>query len=154
MSPARWSAALPFVVLGTVGALAGGLVSAAAALAPSRDAAWAAAYLMLVGGLAQTGLGLGRALLARGTPVGTRTVAELVSWNVGDVAVLAGGLLGSTALAGAGGLLLVAALALLAWEARGVAGRPRWPLHAFRGLVALLVVSIAAGLVLAQFRPA
>jgi hypothetical protein len=93
---ARCSAALPFVALGAVCVVAGGLVSAASAFAPSEHAAWAAAYLVLLAG----------------------------------------------------------ALALVAWEVRGHAGRARWPLRAFRGLVALLVVSIPVGLVLAQLRPA
>jgi hypothetical protein len=42
----------------------------------------------------------------------------------------------------------------VAWEVRRPAVRARWPLRAFRGLVALLVVSIPVGLVLAQLRAA
>jgi hypothetical protein len=154
MVPARWSAALPFVALVAVSVLAGGLVSAASAFAPSEHAAWAVAYLVLVGGIAQVGLGVGQASLAREGPHRGTTVAELVSWNVGDAAVLAGPLLGMPPLVDIGGGLLAGALGLVAWEVRGHAGRAPWSLRAFRGLVALLVVSIPVGLVLAQLRPA
>jgi hypothetical protein len=153
MMHARWPVALPFVVPGVACVAAGGLVSAASALAPSGQAAWAAAYLVLVGGLAQAGLGVGQALLASAVPPRRVVLAEVVAWNLGDAAVLAGELLGRRPIVDAGGALLAVALVLLVLATRGPAVRRRWMLPAFRGLVLLLVVSIPAGLVLAEVRP-
>ena len=45
--------------------LLGGCVAAASSVAPSETASWAAAYLVLVGGVAQVFLGLGQVLVAR-----------------------------------------------------------------------------------------
>lgn len=151
--PARWPPALPFAVLGTVCIVAGGLVAAATAPAPSEHGSWAAAYLVLVGGIAQTALGAGQALLAPRAPARRAVAAELIGWNAGNGAVLAGTLTGLTRLADIGGVLLVAALVLVIRETRGASQRPAWPLHLYRALVALLVVSIPVGLAIADLRP-
>src|SRR5664280_1572278 len=50
--PARRSAALPFAAVGAACIVAGGLVAAVSAPAPSEHASWAAAYLVLVVGAA------------------------------------------------------------------------------------------------------
>jgi hypothetical protein len=129
------------------------LVAAAVAMAPSRLGSWAAAYLVLVGGVAQVALGAGQALLASRSP-GRRTVAaELAGWNTGNGAVLGGTLLGATWLAGAGGVLLAAALVLALAGTRGAVRHPAWPLHLYRALIALVLVSIPVGLVIAAVRP-
>ncbi|MGH3266573.1 MAG: hypothetical protein ACRDNS_31805, partial [Trebonia sp.] len=86
-------------------------------------------------------------------PPGRRAlVAELVGWNAGNAAVLAGTLLAATWLADVGGVLLVAALALAFAGIRGAVRHPSWPLHLYRGLIALVLVSIPVGLVLATLR--
>lgn len=154
MESARVRAALWFAVPAVACVVAGGLVSAATALAPSEPGAWAAAYLVLVGGVAQLGLGGGQAMLAPALPSRGVLLAEVLAWNVGDAAVLAGQLLGVTPVVDLGGVLLVAALALFARGARGATVRARWPLHAFRAILLLLLVSVPVGLVLAQVRPA
>lgn len=151
--PRSWSAALPFVVLGAACVVAGGLVAAAVAMAPSQLGSWTAAYLVLVGGVAQVALGAGQALLAPRLP-GRRTIAaRLAGWNVGNGAVLAGTLLGATWLADIGGVLLAAALLLALAGIRGAVRRPAWPLHLYRALIALVLVSIPVGLVMAAVRP-
>src|SRR5664280_2796146 len=66
--PARRSAALPFAAVGAACIVAGGLVAAVSAPAPSEHASWAAAYLVLVVGVAQAALGVGQALLALRVP--------------------------------------------------------------------------------------
>lgn len=154
MVASRWSAALPFVGFGTMCVVAGGLVSAVTALAPSEHGAWAAAYLVLVGGVAQVALGAGQAQLAPRIPPRKLLIAELVAWNLGNAAVLSGELSGVIPLVYAGGAVLVAALTLLVRGMRGTAARVPWMLHAFRALVLLLLVSIPVGLVLAELRPA
>lgn len=155
--PARplpgWPAASPFVTLGVACVVAGGLVAAAVAMAPSELGSWAAAYLVLVGGVAQVGLGAGQALLAPRPPGRRAVVAELVGWNAGNAAVLAGTLLGVTWLADVGGVLLVAALALALAGIRGAVRRPSWPLHLYRALAALMLVSIPVGLVIGALHP-
>jgi hypothetical protein len=153
MLSARWSVALPFVVLGMVCMAAGGLLSAATALAPSEQAAWAVAYLVLVGGLAQAGLGAGQALLASEAPPCGVVIAEVLAWNLGNAAVLAGELLHRGPVVDVGGALLAAALVLLIRSTRRAAVRRRWKPLAFRGLVLLLAVSIPVGLVVGELRP-
>lgn len=147
--PARWSAAFPFLVIGAACVVAGGLVAAAVATGPSQLGSWTAAYLVLVGGVAQVALGTGEALLAR-RPVDHRAATvEVAAWNVGNAGVLAGTLIGVSWLAYAGGGLLVVALVLALAGIRGAARRPAWPLHLYRALIALVLVSIPVGLVIA-----
>lgn len=53
-----WAPCLPLVAIRAAHtSLAGGLVAAATALAPSQLASWTTAYLVLVGGVAQAALG-------------------------------------------------------------------------------------------------
>jgi hypothetical protein len=133
--------------------VAGGLVAAVTALAPSQLASWTTAYLVLVGGVAQAALGAGRALLIA-RPLGRAGItAELTAWNAGNGAVLAGTLLGATWLADVGGVLLAAVLALMIAATRGATRQPAWPLHLYRALAALVLVSIPVGLVIAGLRP-
>lgn len=149
----RWSVASPFFALGTACVVAGGLVAAVVATAPSQLGSWAAAYLVLVGGVTQVALGAGPALLATRSP-GRRAVAvELTGWNAGNGAVLAGTLLGATWLADAGGAALIVALALALAGTRGVVRHPAWPIYLYRALIALVLVSIPVGLVIAAVHP-
>lgn len=152
LSP-RWSAAFPFVALGTACVVAGGLVAAAVATAPSQLGSWAAAYLVLVGGVAQVALGAGQALLASRSPGRRAVAAELAGWNAGNAAVIAGTLLSATWLADVGGVVLVAVLALALAGVRGAVRQPAWPLHLYRALIALVLVSIPVGLVIAVVHP-
>lgn len=152
----RWAAA-PFVTLGTGCVVAGGLVAAATAPAPTTHASWAAAYLVLVAGVAQVALGLGQAVLTPQAPSRGRVAARLAAWNAGNAAVLGGTLAGVLPLVDLGGALLVIGLALLAPAVRGGARRhtrsARWALHGFRLLVLLLLVSVPIGLLLARAGP-
>ncbi|HEY5396764.1 MAG TPA: hypothetical protein VIL16_15340 [Trebonia sp.] len=149
----RWSAASPFVAMGTACVVAGGLVAAAVAMAPSELGSWAAAYLVLVGGVAQVALGAGLALLAPRPPGRRAVIAGLAGWNAGNGAVLAGTLLGATWLAGIGGVLLVADLVLAIVGTRGAVRHPAWPLHLYRALIALVLVSVPVGLAIAAVQP-
>lgn len=162
---------MPFAVLGTLCVVAGGLVAAATAPTPSEHGSWAAAYLVLVAGVAQVGLGVGQAALAVRMPSVASRTAEFVAWNCGNALVIAGTLAGVTALVDAGGALLVATLALLVRGVRGARRTPvvadatttraggrsegprRLPLYAFRVLVLILLVSIPIGLILARTTP-
>jgi hypothetical protein len=123
------------------------------AIAPSQLGSWAAAYLVLVGGVAQVAFGAGQALLASRSPGRRAVAAELAGWNTGNGAVLAGTLLGITWLADVGGVLLFAVLILALAGIRGVVRHPAWPLHLYRALIALVLVSIPVGLVIAVVHP-
>lgn len=147
----RARTALPFLAVGTACVIAGGFVAAVSAHAPTEHASWAAAYLVLVAGVAQVALGTGQALLARRGPSACLVVGELLAWNLGNAAVIAGTVSGVLPVTDAGGALLVVALAMLLAATR----RPRrvgWPLALYRTLIATVVVSIPVGLVLAELR--
>jgi len=147
---------LPFTAIGVLCITAGGLLAAATASAPSEHTTWAAAYLVLVGGIAQVGLGFGQATFTAGTSTPV-LASQVAGWNLGNAAVLAGTLQGSTAVVDLGGALLVVTLGLLArglspTGVRPVGGAGRWCLYGYRVLMVILFVSIPVGLVLAQIR--
>jgi hypothetical protein len=142
--------AAPFVVIGSACVIAGGLLAAVVAHAPTEHATWAAAYLVLIAGVAQCALGIGRARLASGVPSRRALTAELMAWNAGNAAVIAGTVSGFTYITDAGGLLLVAALALFFGATRGPSHG--WSLRAYQLLIAVLLISIPVGLVLARIR--
>jgi hypothetical protein len=147
---------LPFALLGGGCVVAGGLVAAGTALAPSEQGAWAAAYLVLVGGVAQIGLAAGQAaLVPRSSP--RLALLQLTGWNLGNAWVLGGTLLGLTALLDAGAGLLMAALALFAHAVHAGSGPAqttprRWLLRGYRLLLGIILASIPIGLVLARLR--
>jgi len=152
MRAERWTRAFGFIWAGVACVIAGGLVSAATAPSPSEKGSWAAAYLVLVGGVAQIGLGVGQAWLASdvaSTSLTRLTSFQLVGWNIGNAAVIGGTLSDLTPIVDVGGALLVATLVACVGQVRRPARRGL-PLQAFRALVVLLVVSIPVGLVLAQ----
>ena len=153
----RRSELAAFTGIGVLCVLAGGLLVAATARAPSEHASWAGAYLVLVGGLAQAGLGIGQATFTAPRPSLAVLAAQLVGWNLGNAVVLVGTLLGVMPLVDLGGLLLVATLALVAHRLRSSKGSPgdlahRLGRQGFRLLILILLVSIPVGLVLVRVR--
>lgn len=144
-------AALPFVVIGGVCVIAGGFVAAVTAHSPSQKATWAAAYLVLVAGVAQILLGAGQAWLAKERPPRRWLVGELATWNLGNAAVIVGAVSRVTPVADLGGALLAAALILLLAAVVG-SRRRGWLLVLYRVLIVIVLVSIPVGLVLAELR--
>jgi hypothetical protein len=146
-----WKTAAPFVLVGLAAVIAGGLLSALTASAPTRQLAWLVAYLVLVVGVAQVGLGAGQAWLA-GRPLGRGLLAgEFLGFTLGNAGVAAGTMLALPVLVDAGAVLLVASLALFLWGVRRPA-RGGWLRYLYSGLVIILLVSTPIGLVLAQVR--
>ncbi len=140
----------PFTILGTIGVVGGGLLSAVTAANPSYHASWAVAYIVLVVGVAQVTLGVAQTSLTGGT-VRRRTVAwEAICWNLGNILVLFGTLTSIPALLYAGMVLLLAALALFAVAIR----------HGRRGLlfavtwvvIVMLLVSLPVGAIIQAIR--
>lgn len=150
---ARRSWLLPFLVAGTVCIIAGGLLAAATAYVTTQQTAWATAYIVLVGGVAQIGLGAGVAWLS--PHAGARLAHwAFAGWNLGNAGVLAGQLAAVVVLTDIGTAFLVATLVLVLIAVRGrhAADTPAHPgvLFAFRALVVLLAVSMPVGVVLAH----
>lgn len=139
----------PALVIALASTIAGGLVAAVTARTASEKASWAAAYLVLVGGVATLGLALGRGFLSADRASGRSLAAELTVWVVGNALVFAGTLVDLTWLVDVGGALLVIALVLVVLGVRHGAG-PRWARGVFTALVVILLVSIPTGLVLAR----
>lgn len=160
LAPAAMRRAVPALLVGTTSIVAGGLVAAVTATAPSEHGAWLAAYLVLVSGVAQVALAAGQALLATGPPSSRVLAVELAAWNLGNLAVAAGTLAGLTLLVDVGGALLVLALALVVaavrvpGEVRGAGASVdrlrQWVRAGFLLLVLVLLVSIPVGLWLAR----
>jgi hypothetical protein len=148
----------PWLALGVLTVVAGGLVAAVVAHAPTEKPVWASAYLVLVAGLGQLGLALGRALLAPRPPTSASVARDFAVFTLGNAGVVVGTLTDTLWLVDAGGALLVVALALMVWGVRAgveaVEHRPRrwvvWLLWLYRVLVVVLLVSIPIGLVLAR----
>jgi predicted acyltransferase len=150
-SSPRPRAALPFALIGSGCVVVGGLVAAATAHVPSEHALWAVAYVVLIMGVAQIALGCGQAWLPTRVPSPRALTAQLLGWNAGNAAVLAGTLSGLVPLTDVGGVLLVCTLVLLLRGTRGA--EPGWLLRAYRLLVTVLAVSIPIGLILAVVTP-
>lgn len=149
VDPYAWAFA---AVAGTM-IVAGGLIAAINSAAPFAHGSWLAAYLVLVGGVAQLLLGIG----CLGLPLprlsaGLRR-AQLGLWNVGNL-VIVGGVLGDSV----GVVVVGSAIVLAALGGFAVGGgRSR---HFQRGRVILyrlvilgLAVSVAIGAVLAGSSP-
>ena len=149
----RWDLArptMPAIAIGIVCIAIGGLRSAVNSVNPTEHGSWAAAYLVLVMGLAQIALALGQALLSS-TPASHRVLlVEVLTWNLGGALVLIGTLVGRVVLVDAGGVLLVVTLALIARSVRMPGTGPSWHRAVFFSLVVVLLVSIPIGLVLSR----
>jgi len=138
--------------------VAGGLVAAVTGPLDLVHGSWAAAYLVLVGGIGQLALGWVPGVLGRPTDGGSAW-AVLFAWNLGNAAVLAGTFTGRTIGVDVGSVLLVLALvlalvALSGWRSEVLAA-DRWRRllgWSYLGLLVLLVVSIPVGIVLAHLR--
>jgi hypothetical protein len=153
--PEWYAGAIPLVAVGIVCIIAGGLVAAATAPSPSEHGSWAAAYLVLVGGVAQVAFGIGQAVLAPETPSPRLIVSEFAGWNVGNAAVILGTLINVQALVIIGGALLVVTLGMLVWAVRGARVSPGWltrTLWTYRVLVVIMLVSIPVGLIIGQVK--
>jgi hypothetical protein len=133
--------------------IAGGLVAAVNSASPFAHGSWLAAYLVLVGGVAQLALVGGPLLFP--APVSSRTLAraQLGLWNAGTAIVAIGVFTDASAVVSLGSLLVLGALGCFA---RG-AGPAREPgagrVIAYRLVIAVLAVSVAVGIVLSVASP-
>lgn len=148
----RMRSAGPFLVLGAVGVVAGGLLAAVTGPVDLEHGSWAAAYLVLVVGVAQIVFGTTQAALAvDARDAGGRRRAELACWNLGSLLVVGGTFAEATWLVALGSGLLVLALVLFITTVSGASGRPRLAVL-YRAFAGFLAVSVAVGTVLSVSR--
>lgn len=139
---------LKFVVVGVVLIVAGGFVAAAGGEDPSKHLSWASAYLVLVCGVAQLGLGGGRAFLGSRQFNTTLMAWQFTTFNVGNAGVLIGTLVGASAVLYAGSAVLLLALALFARDVRAVRTLQRRWVRIYWAFVIVLALSVPVGAVL------
>lgn len=141
-----------FLVIGAVCIVVGGLVAGVSGPLRLEHGSWTAAYLVLVGGVAQIALGGGQGVLASRAPSTAVVVTESVAWNLGGAAVIGGTLVRLPVIVDLGGIMLVIALALMIRTVRASSVRRRWLLWTYRAMVGVILVSIPIGLVLSSLR--
>lgn len=138
-----------FAGTGAMAIIVAGALSAALAHVPTRAAMWLAAYLVLVVGVAQIGLGVGQARLAS-RPAGAALLgSQWLLFNGANALVVAGRLLVRPADVVLGAAVLAVALGLFLRGVRGAGGG--WLLWIYRLLVALLACSALVGVGLSLF---
>jgi len=140
------------LILGYACIALGGLAAAVTGPLQWRLGSWLAAYLVLVGGLAQLVVSAQRRIL-RTPPTGAAaTWLRVLGWPVGNAFVVLGSLTSLPVLTDIGGVVLVA-VAVLALVNTRRAGAPvlAWLVRLF---YLALVISVPIGLVLATLRAA
>ena len=141
-----------FALLGMVCVVAGGIVAAVTGPTDFANGSWLAAFLVLVGGVAQWALGLGQVWLAPTEPSPTLLQAQVANWNGGVALVILGTLIDVPVVTSLGGVLTLVALALFLSGVRGAHERHHKILVAFRGLLVIELVSVPIGLTMSWLR--
>lgn len=142
-----------FTLLGILAILAGGILSAFSAKKPSRQTAWASAYLVLVVGLAQAVIGI--ILYAINTDSAFWVVLAFVAYNLGNASVLVGTIgryrnKSYRKLVDIGGVLLVISMiALLVAVHRAAMS---WQLVVLYVIMLTIIVTMPIGLILSHRR--
>jgi hypothetical protein len=134
-----------FLASASVLIVAGGAVAAVNSAAPSGHGSWLAAYLVLVGGVSQVVLGVGRLALRAPRPTPALLRAQLVLWNLGSLAVPAGVLADAPTLVTVGSVALLSALALFASGASGLRREVRVRAVVYLAIVVGLAASVVVG---------
>lgn len=147
--PGSGGTAVPFLAVGILAIVIGGLFSAATARSATYHSAWSVAYIVLVVGVAQVALGVGQWwLAAHRIPVGI-LVGELLVFNLGNLGVVLGTVLAASIWVDVGSALLVVALATFGWKVWSPR-RSGWVLLAYWALIVLLSASVIIGLIFAH----
>lgn len=145
---------LVFIAVGFVMIIAGGLVAAVNGAAAFAHASWLAAYLVLVGGVAQIALGVGCLTLPEPHCPPRLRALQLGLWNIGVLGVAAGVLANLFGVV-LGGCVVVAGALVCFAAGSGPADDPgRTRVLAYRLLIAALAISVLVGGVLAHGHPA
>lgn len=150
--PPAWRSGVVFVAVGSVLIVAGGLVAAVTRPTGFEQGPWVAAFLVLVGGVAQILIGGGQAALVTEPPTGTTLSIELTTWNVGCAATLIGTLIASPPVTTLGGVALIGSLVVFLVTVLRAGAHPGWARTAYVTVVGFVLVSTPVGLVLAWVR--
>ena len=142
----------PFLAAGAVAIVAGGIAAALTGPTGWGRGSWVAAFLVLVAGVGQIGLGAGQAMLADDPPSRRLLGAQVGLLNGGALTVLAGALLSRPVLVSTGGVVLVGALVSFRRPWDGRRRRPSWSGRAYDALLLMLLVSTPVGVVLSWVR--
>lgn len=151
----RWVLFRPFLCFGFAGVVLGGLVAAVTGPLELVMGSWAAAYLVLVVGVAQVVLGGGQAVLVarpEAALAGWWRWSEVIAWNFGSLIVLVGGLVGPPWLIALGGVGLVAALVLFVTWGSPLVRERRSAAVVYRLFGVFLAVSMVVGIGLSVMR--
>ena len=133
--------------------VAGGLIAAINSAAPFAHGSWLAAYLVLVGGVAQLLLGVGCLGLPLPRLSSRLRRAQLGLWNVGNVVVV-GGVLGEVVgVVVAGSVMVLGALAGFAVGGGPSRREGRGCVLLYRIVILGLAGSVVIGAVLAHASP-
>lgn len=143
---------VPFLAVGSIAVVAGGIAAAVTGPTGWEHGSWVAAFLVLVTGVGQIGLGAGQAALTRGAVTLRRIATEVALLNGGCLLVIAGTLASTPTVVTIGGVALAGALGLLACTPHHHRQQHAWIGHAYTGLLLVLLVSIPIGLTLAWLR--
>lgn len=149
----RWAPARPFLVVGCASIVAGGVVAAVTRPTGFDLGPWLAAFLVLVGGVAQIALGVGQAWIAADPPPPRDVRRELMAWNLAVVTTIVGSLAAVPVSSTLGGVAMVVALVMFLTGVRSTDVHvPRWAPVLYRSVVVVVLVSTPIGLVLAWLR--
>jgi ABC-type multidrug transport system permease subunit len=146
-------AAWLFCAFGTAAIITGGGLAAFSAADPSRLALWLSAYLVLVVGVIQVGIGAAMAGLAVKQTPRAQHLATFLLFNAGAAAVMTGTIVKGVAphselLINMGSIVFVVALALCLYAIRGA--KKSWWRMGYIVLVLLAGIGALTGVVLAQ----
>lgn len=150
--PVAWRSGAVFVAVGSGLIIAGGLVAAVTRPTGFEEGAWVAAFLVLVGGVAQILVGGGQAALVADAPPRTTLAVELVTWNLACAATVIGTLIASPPLTTVGGLALIASLVVFLVAVLKPGTRHGWARTAYVSVIGFVIISTPVGLVLAWVR--
>jgi hypothetical protein len=146
---------MAMVVAGGFCVVSGGLVAAITDPLDLSHGSWLAAYLVLVGGVAQYAMGRVRGRLVDTEGSSPSAWTQFWGWNLGNALVIAGTLVSAPLAVDAGSSLLVIALLIAfrtASPARNTGPEARLLFWTYRLLLLILIVSIPVGILLSYLR--
>ena len=144
----RWPIIWPFGAVGLGGIIVGGIIAAISTPADLAKGPWAAAFLVLVTGVAQIGLGLCQAWLAHDPPARRTVLWQLASWNLGGACTIIGTVAHVQGVTAIGSVLVMVSLVQFLFGVGRTDKGPKWALTTFRALVILIAASAPIGLII------
>lgn len=145
--------ATALTVIGICCVVLGGLVAAVTEPLRLDHGSWLAAYLVLVGGVTQCAMGRARTWCLDPMHPRRRDWAQIATWNLGNVLVVVGTLVGEPRWVDLASIPLIIALAIALHAARPGAKRlPPLAGWSYRLLLLALAASIPVGMVLSHLR--